>query len=158
MTANVTIMTDQKDGVLRVPAVALRFNPEAILKAASGEKPATPAQGQQPGGQRPQGQQGGQQQGGQRGQGGQGGGMRGMVARREDRIWVMGADGKPKAISVKTGLSDGSFTEISGEGLTEGMEILVGVEDPNRGKATAATPAPLMGGPQGGGGMRGGGR
>jgi RND family efflux transporter MFP subunit len=155
MTANVTIMTDQKDGVLRVPAVALRFNPEAILKAASGDKPAVPAGGQagQQGGQRPQGQQGGQQ-GGQRGQQG-GGANRGMVARREDRVWIMGADGKPKAIVVKTGLSDGNFTEISGEGLTEGMEILVGIEDPNRGKAPQAGPAPLMGGPQGGGGMRG---
>jgi HlyD family secretion protein len=34
-------------------------------------------------------------------------------------------DGKPVEILVKTGLSDGRFTEASGDGLVEGMPIIV---------------------------------
>lgn len=43
------------------------------------------------------------------------------------RVWVMGPDGKPRAVDVRTGLSDGSATEISGEGLAAGTEVLTGV-------------------------------
>lgn len=39
------------------------------------------------------------------------------------RIWVL-REGKPEPITVKTGLSDGRHTEITGEGLTEGLLII----------------------------------
>ncbi|MDR0499280.1 MAG: efflux RND transporter periplasmic adaptor subunit, partial [Holophagales bacterium] len=58
MTANVTIVTNQRDGVLSVPGTALRFNPANYIKDDT-----KPAQGQQPG------QTGGQQQRPQQGQG-----------------------------------------------------------------------------------------
>jgi HlyD family secretion protein len=41
------------------------------------------------------------------------------------RIWVL-ADGKPKPIDVRVGLTDGTATEISGPGVVEGMEVIVG--------------------------------
>lgn len=44
------------------------------------------------------------------------------------RVWVQGPDGKPRAVDVRTGLSDGSTTEISGEGLAAGTEVLTGVQ------------------------------
>lgn len=141
MTANVTIMTNQKDDVLKVPAAALRFNPEAFLQAQQGAKPATPTPTAAPG-------QGGQgRPTGMMGGGGQGGGaaMRGMMRRREDKVWVMGPDKKPKAIVVKAGLTDGQATEISGEGISEGMEILVGVQESKK-DAPKTTGTPLMGG------------
>jgi multidrug efflux pump subunit AcrA (membrane-fusion protein) len=134
MTANVTISTNQVQGVLRVPIAALRFNPSAFIKE---EKKADGPRLGQPmmlGGGRPSG-------GAQAGTGTKGG----MVARREDRIWVL-ENGKPKAIVVKAGISDGQFTEVSGEGLTEGMQILVGVETA---KQAGGAPAPI-GGTQGG--------
>ncbi len=135
MTANVTISTNQRRDVLRVPNAALRFNPAAFIKDE--KKPEGPRLGQPAmmgGGQRPAGAQTGT---GSRG---------GMVARREDRIWVL-ENGKPKAIVVKAGISDGQFTEVSGEGLTEGLQVLVGVEAP---KQAGGSPAPLGGAPGGG--------
>ena len=34
-------------------------------------------------------------------------------------------DGKPVEIPVTTGVTDGSHTEVSGEGLSEGMAVIV---------------------------------
>ncbi|MFN3565851.1 MAG: efflux RND transporter periplasmic adaptor subunit [Burkholderiaceae bacterium] len=41
------------------------------------------------------------------------------------RIWVL-ADGRPKPIEVRVGLTDGTATEISGPGVVEGMDVIVG--------------------------------
>jgi len=135
MTANVTISTNQVRDVLRVPNSALRFNPSAFIK--DDKKTEGPRLGQpmvMGGGPRPGG-------GAQTGTGSKGG----MVARREDRIWVL-ENGKPKAIVVKAGISDGQFTEVTGEGLNEGMQILVGVDSS---KQASGSPAPLTGTPGG---------
>ena len=70
-----------------------------------------------------------------------------MVARREDRVWILGPDGKPKAVIVKVGITDGQATEITGEGVTEGMQVLVGVEDTKRANAGTA-PLAATGGPR----------
>ena len=43
------------------------------------------------------------------------------------RVWVSGADGKPAAVQVRLGLTDGSATEVIGSDLKEGQEVLVGV-------------------------------
>jgi HlyD family secretion protein len=82
---------------------------------------------------------GGPRPGAQSGPGSRGG----VVAKREDRIWVL-ENGKPKALVVKAGITDGQFTEVSGEGLQEGLQVLVGVENTKQ----AAGAAPL-GGPGG---------
>jgi HlyD family secretion protein len=50
------------------------------------------------------------------------------------RIWLP-ANGKPRALDVRTGLTDGTATEVSGEGIEEGMEVIVGVQ------GSAAAPA-----------------
>ncbi|MCE1228537.1 MAG: efflux RND transporter periplasmic adaptor subunit [Firmicutes bacterium] len=133
MTANVTILTNMKRDVLRVPNAALRFNPNAFIK--DDKKPSEgPRLGQPmmmgPGG-RPSG-----------GQSGSGGPRGGMVGARKDQVWVL-EQGKPKALPVKVGLSDGQFTEVSGEGITVGLDVLVGVENPKNssGSSAAATPA-----------------
>jgi HlyD family secretion protein len=42
------------------------------------------------------------------------------------RVWIVGADGQPKAVTVQLGISDGSFTEIVGGELREGQELIVG--------------------------------
>lgn len=50
------------------------------------------------------------------------------------RVYVLGADGKPKALNVRLGISDGTFTELivgpggnAAEGLTEGAQVIVGL-------------------------------
>lgn len=40
-------------------------------------------------------------------------------------IWLLDASGKPKRAGVKTGLSDGSFTEISGPQVKRGMTVIL---------------------------------
>jgi HlyD family secretion protein len=49
------------------------------------------------------------------------------------RVWVLDAEGRPKAVSLRLGITDGSFTEILGEDLKPGDEVLIG------GAANAAT-------------------
>nr|WP_320132477.1 efflux RND transporter periplasmic adaptor subunit [uncultured Holophaga sp.] len=123
MTANVSIVTNRREKVLRVPGNALRFNPRAFLRES-----AQPS----PGPRTVQGPQNG----------------KGMTARREDRIWVL-ENGKPKALPVTAGASDGQFTEVSGEGLQEGLQVLTGVQDPKKpGKAQASPLAGPTGAPR----------
>lgn len=56
------------------------------------------------------------------------------------RIWVLD-NGKPRALDVRTGLTDGTATEVSGSGVDEGLEVIVGIQG-------AATTAPAAkGGP-----------
>jgi HlyD family secretion protein len=132
MTANVTIITQQRSDVLRAPNAALRFNPAAFMK--NDKKPAAPAQA---GGARPSGQAGGNKGG--------------MIVRREDRVWTL-ENGVPKAVPMKAGVTDGQFTEISGDAAQEGLEVLVGVEESKTAAANAVA-KPVLGapGPPGGG-------
>lgn len=60
------------------------------------------------------------------------------------RVWVLGQDGKPRAVEVRTGLSDGSSTEIRGEGLGPETEVLVGLKS----GAAGAAPAQRSGAPR----------
>ena len=39
-------------------------------------------------------------------------------------LWVLDASGTPKAIRVKTGISDGQMTEIRSDEIKEGMEVI----------------------------------
>jgi hypothetical protein len=59
----------------------------------------------------------------------------------------------PQAVRVKTGISDGAYTEIS-DGLKEGDVVITMVKLP---QSQVATP-PAGASPFGGGGFRGGGR
>lgn len=134
MTANVTIQTQSKEDVLKVPTAALRFNPTAFMPADD----AAAAKTKGPGG---PGGPGGRTGPGGAGAAGPGGSPpRGMVAKRDDRVWILGPDGKPMAVIVKVGITDGQATEISGESIREGMQVLVGVEDTKRANVGATAP------------------
>jgi HlyD family secretion protein len=43
------------------------------------------------------------------------------------RVYVLEADGKPKAVNVTLGISDGSFTEVVRGELKEGQEVVAGL-------------------------------
>jgi HlyD family secretion protein len=43
------------------------------------------------------------------------------------RVYVLDADGKPKAVNVTLGISDGSFTEVVRGELKEGQEVVAGL-------------------------------
>jgi len=46
------------------------------------------------------------------------------------RVWVVDG-GKPRGIDVRVGLSDGAMTEVSGDGVAEGLEVIVGQQGGN---------------------------
>lgn len=140
MTANVTIVTQEKADVIRVPNAALRFNPMNFIKDEKAEaaRPAQAAPGT------PGGQSGNPMQDRRARMA-----DRGFMARREDKVWIL-ENGKPKSLPVKAGLTDGQFTEITADLIKEGMQIMVGVEEAKK----TATAAPAMGGMGGMGGGR----
>ena len=50
------------------------------------------------------------------------------------RVWILDADGKPKAVALTLGISDGAATEVLRGDLKEGQEIITGLAaaGPNR--------------------------
>jgi HlyD family secretion protein len=56
------------------------------------------------------------------------------------RVWIVGEDANPKAVSVRLGLTDGSMTEIVSGDIKEGSEVIVGQQ-----AATGAKPTGIPG-------------
>ncbi len=113
MTANVTVTTARRDGVLRVPSRALRFHPENVppsTAAASPPPSGTPGAGH--------------------------GGRRGS---RDTTVYVLGDDGTPKPVEVRVGVRDNQNAELVSGDLAEGTEVIVGVK---RAPTSAPTGAP----------------
>ena len=141
MTANVRVVTEVRDNVLKVPNAALRVRipgvePQAVQAPADGA--ATPDRAAGSGAGRPPGARAD----GDGATGGGGGERRTRVAR--GRVHVLDDDGKPVALNVGTGVSDGMHTELlvrpgspAAEALTEGVQVVTGMTSP----ATAARPA-----------------
>jgi HlyD family secretion protein len=105
MTAAATIVAQEAKGVLLVPNTALRFSPASGNGATAANSsilsklmPRPPRSGTKTAGTDRRG-----------------GGPR--------QIWVL-QDGQPVAMSVKTGISDGRNTEVSGETLSEGLAVI----------------------------------
>jgi HlyD family secretion protein len=99
MTANVSIIIAHKDNVLQLKNAALRFRPPEA--AAEPKKSSAPA-GSRPGGPRAA-----------------------SVARerKPERTVYELSFGRPKAVQIKTGISDGIVTEVT-EGLKEGDKVI----------------------------------
>ena len=114
MTATAEIFVESKEDILVVSNAALRFDPEAAAKLGQKEDDSsrTLVQRMSPGGGRWRRGAGGGNTGGP------------PDPKRGARIWVL-EDGKPVEYPVKTGLTDGNVTEVTGEGLSEGMSIIV---------------------------------
>ena len=75
------------------------------------------------------------------GTGGPGGWRSGEGRRgRQSTIFVPGPDGKPKAISVTIGISDGQYVEVR-EGLDEGVTVITGTEIPGAPRAAGPRPS-----------------
>ncbi len=56
------------------------------------------------------------------------------------RVFVLDESGKPRAVQVRTGLTDGSFTEVSAESIREGDTVVIGTGGAS-GASGAARPA-----------------
>jgi len=111
MTATAEIVVDERKGVLLVPNAAFRFNPADSLAADNAAPKKSFVQSLAP--LPPRGSGRGEELSARPPR-------QGSVA----RVWVL--DGaEPRAVEVKVGLADDRATEISGEGLREGLPIIV---------------------------------
>ncbi|MBX3693627.1 MAG: efflux RND transporter periplasmic adaptor subunit [Steroidobacteraceae bacterium] len=140
MTASVDFVTGEAKDVLTIPNAALRFRAtEAMLAEV---RKAGGTQGQRASGTRPAGEARGS------------GDARGTGERRPADLailWYVDGNGRLARLPVRTGLTDGQRTEISGEGLKEGMNVIIGVTQSGA-SAQSSSPfqsAPMQGGPRG---------
>jgi HlyD family secretion protein len=162
MTATVQFVTGSVKDVLTVPNAALRFKPSPEELAASGLSDSVLADSNRRRGGAGSstgattGAQRGAAPGGGGGQGGFGGGGPGGAARPlrsgprtggPGTLWTVDAANKLKPIRVRTGLTDGVRTQVSGQNLTEGTRVVVGSVLASQANAPTASPlTPQRGG------------
>jgi HlyD family secretion protein len=113
MTAAATITSTERNDVLLVPNTALRFTPAVAAGAAA--QPASSGGGIMSQ-LMPRMPRSGTRRAGGSGEVADGAG-------RTRQVWVL-KDGTAHAVTVQVGISDGRRTEVSGEGLAEGMAVI----------------------------------
>lgn len=133
MTATTTIVYAEKADVLAIPNAAMRFKPPqeiasgapasslSVTAASSSSAPADKS------GARP----------------GPGVDSRAHREPPERTIYVL-RGGRPEPVSIKTGLSDGTVTEVASGDLHEGDEVITEASAPGNGAPTSG-PQPRMG-------------
>jgi HlyD family secretion protein len=147
MTARVNFLTKAAENVLEVANAALRYKPSdaelAALKAQRKTDPSTSTNTTTTGTAQPRANRG----------------SRGAGAPGFGTLYYLDANGKLAMTRVKTGITDGAMTEISGKGVTEGMKVITGTVGATQPAQTATSATPFQPNQQqGGGGQRGGGR
>ncbi len=115
MTATADILVAESKNVFLVPTAALRFVPASPADAAAVVAKKSFVQSLIP-------------MIGRKGRSNKDAVARSVVA--DAHVWIL-RDGQPASIPVKLGLSDGRDTEISGEGLTEGLAIILRANAPS---------------------------
>jgi HlyD family secretion protein len=103
MTAQVAIMTNKKDDVVRIPSAALRFRPPEATTPASGN--------------------GGSDKAADKNGGAKSGNNRGARAPAAPKVYFVGPNGELQPKDIKIGISDGRFTEVI-DGLAEGDAVV----------------------------------
>ncbi len=123
MTANVSIQIEHRENILKVPNSALRFRPEFAKKEDSNrpEKIKKEASFQEKVGRSSKKTQSG-----------------------SARLWILGPDGKPKAIEIMIGVTDGTFSEIISGEIKEGMEVIVEEISSKKGSSRSGVPPPSL--------------
>ena len=117
MTANVSIIVTQRDNVLKISNAALRFRPAESKTADANATPRATRTNT--------------------------GGSTRMAERRSERtVYVLGSS-EPKPVQIKTGISDGVYTEVL-EGLKEGDRVVTAALGTEK-DATRPQPNPFSG-------------
>ena len=144
MTANVTIDVQSVKNVLRVPNAALRFKPptdESAERSGGGggdamQRAARSGRGRGPAG-----------------AAGQMPGRRGGDTSKAQTVYILDAEKKLRPVEIRTGITDGRFTQIVSGPLKQGDAVVIGVATS---KVEGPPPMGGQGGPGGRGGRRGG--
>jgi HlyD family secretion protein len=125
LTANVQFQLDRHSGVLLVPNMALKWMPSVDEVA-----PEFRAESERPGGEK----RGATKKAQVTGKASQGQAKSTLAV-----VWV--PDGKyVRPLQVRTELSNGATTEVEGKGLSEGMEVVTGVQTGSVGQAGVRNP------------------
>jgi HlyD family secretion protein len=141
MTARVDFLVKSAEGILKVPNAALRYKPSEEILARFGAAPVprddaaagTPP-ADSPGTEGATGARTRRAEGRTAGRGATG------------TLYTVDGKGKLLAVRVRTGITDGLFTEVEGRNLTEGMKVVDGIVSAS--KAPAATSNPMGGAQQ----------
>jgi len=132
MTANVSIIVASRENVLRVPNPALRFKPALLVKGddKAGSSQVLAAD---------------KRDGGRKGSLP---GAGGRDAKAKPTVWQPNPSGEPTAVEVKTGITDGTFTELVEGPLKEGDEVIIGLKMPRGPHGGSSSSLPPGFGPQ----------
>lgn len=76
---------------------------------------------------------------------------------RVSTLHFVDANGDIQSLDVRAGVTDGSFTEVRGEGVKEGMKVIAGTAQPQSAENGSTSGNPFQGTSQQGGGRRPGG-
>jgi HlyD family secretion protein len=139
MTARVEFLTSSANDVLKVANSALRFKPAddavVVQTGTTGSQPVAEGQRANRRAESPSVQ--GAPQGGRRGPRTRGNGGFGT-------LYTVDEKGQLHATRVRTGLTDGSMTEIRGRDLKEGMNVIAGTATPQSASATTSNASPFQ--------------
>jgi HlyD family secretion protein len=120
MTANVSIVVARKDNVLKLPNAALRFTPGGAGRdGLTGEARAGGGVRQSVESSRP---------------------LRAPSAENSKLVWRLSRDGDPEPVTIQTGITDGSSTELLTGELQEADAVIVGIESPAARRAETLPP------------------
>jgi len=114
MTANVTILVDQRQDVLKVPAGALRFHPSLGTKGSASNGKSNvrlTANLASAGDANPNRSDSSD-----------------LKKSKQTMLWILKQQGKPESVSVQVGISDGTFTQIISDHFKEGDKVIIGQE------------------------------
>ena len=160
MTATVSFQIKQVTDVFKVQNAALRLRPtENMLAVVRAQRAASGDTGRRGGrGTTPSESAG--RAGGVARQGGGGGGVRqggagGAGRPQSAQLWYVDSAGKPAMMRVRTGLTDGQETEVSGANLRDGMQVIAAITSASGTAAAGAVASPFQTQQQGRGGRGG---
>jgi len=123
MTANVTIIVDHRENVLKVASSALRFKPTI----QTGNSPGTARAS-------------GRNRSGSASADSSGHSPLSMNSgnRNSKTIWILTANSKPMPLQVQAGISDGSTTQIISDELKEGEKVIIGQKNSASSSSTSS--------------------
>lgn len=148
MTATVSVLVDKRENVVRIPTLALRFQPpadlvEQFLKEEEQHDVPSQLSGER---KRERGDVGGQR----RWQGSGGTERQKQVA----KVWMLKEGKKVKSVRVRLGLNDNRFVEVVDGELQEGDDVIVGMVSSESGMTSSPQTNPFAPRMPGGGRSR----
>ena len=136
MTATVDFLVETASDVLYVPNAALRYQPDQETMAAAMERLRAGRQERQG-----QAEGGGTATAGPPSGSGQGNGAgAGQMPADRGVLWAVDENGEVALIPVRTGISDGTSTEVKGRLLARGQQVIAGISRSGDSSGTSSNP------------------